>query len=317
VLVGVVACTLLASPLAEHELLGAVEIVAPDSPAEMEALSVKNAAVESALSNNRLMGLIRSSHQSAAVSLSSVEAVRSLSDNELSDMIKNAESHVVAKPEVASARIGSPHPVDRHVTTQTVREVTTENAGNLNLKEIASAFEAHLLQEEAAAKALMAHDLTSKTAVHNLPAPDMMSAMKARLNKEEKAEEDKMNEQFSQERKKTLQLFHDHLNSAAPSVSGPVAHPVASPNPESPHTSHSSHAPKSLANMHMIEHLVASHEDSVNDVQSASPLILCPTSPRSQIPLSGTCITFYSPQIRRRASAAVCQSCRSPYSTLA
>jgi hypothetical protein len=197
-------------------------------------------------------------------------------------MIKNAESHITTAPEVASDRRASLHSVTKQVAAKTANEVTAvtpENAGNLDVKAIASAFEAHLLQEESAAKALMAHDLGGKTAAQNPPAPDMMSTMKAQLNKEEKDEEDKMNEHFSKEREETLKLFHNHISAAAPSAPERVAHPASSA--LSPHSSPSPRSRKSLANLHMIEHLVSSNQDSVNDVQSASPLMHFPSQQSS------------------------------------
>lgn len=283
-----------ASSPADHLLLESAKIVASespaaieDSPAAIEALSVKNAAVKSAISNSQLMQLIGGAQKSPAVALSSVAAVRRLSDGDLSEMIRNAESHITTNPEAAAARVAaSPRHGAQHVAAKAAGEVTAENAGALDLKTIASAFEAHLLQEEAAAKALMVHDLAGKSSARSAAdqAPDVMTTMRAKLDKEEKAEEDKMNEHFSQEREKTIAMFKSHLNNAAPSSPPAAALPVAQPTHA---VSHAPRARKSAANLHMIQHLVLGHQDSANDAQSASH------APRTALsPQTPPCFSF-------------------------
>lgn len=270
-----VVCAVCPRPLSDDQLLQAPASKATPSVAAVEALAVKNAAVQSAIYNTRLMTLISHAQQNKPLSLSSVEAVRDLSDSDLTDMIHSAEAHIVTKAQAGAAQLvdkPSAHmSPSAPVAAQLTREVPAANRGSVDLKSISSAFEARLEHEMTTAKALMAQTSAGKHAVSRLPAAgsDPMDAIKAQLDSSEKAEEDKMKEHFLKERENVIAMFKKHVSAAAPAPAPAVATPP-SPPARQPH--------KSLANMHMIQHLVFGHQDNVNDAQYAAAAAARPTA---------------------------------------
>jgi hypothetical protein len=269
----VTACVFYSGPVADDRLL---EIAVPQahvSIAGIEALAVKKSAVQSAVYNSRLMALIGHAQNNKHVSLSSVAAVRRLSDGDISEMIRNAESHIsIEAAHHPTAQLLAPPPAPLPAAKQAA--VTSENAGALDLKSIASAFEAHLEQEEATAKALMVHSAASAPAAVLLPASagDAMATLTAQLDKSEEAEEAKMKQHFLKERENVIAMFQKHIADAA--VPEPIGQPSTAPTshaaPTLPHKSK-----KSVGNLHMIQHLVLGHEDHANDAQCAPCSLSC------------------------------------------
>jgi hypothetical protein len=260
-----VVCAVCSRPLSDEQLLQAPASKATPSVAAVEALAVKNAAVQSAVYNTRLMTLINHAQQNKPISLSSVQAVRDLSDSDLTDMIRSAEAHIVTKAQDGAAQLAekpsAPLSPSGQTAAQRTMQVVSANGGSVDLKSISSAFEAHLEHEMTTAKALMAETSARKHAASRLPAAgaDPMSVMKAQLDSSEKAEEDKMKEHFLKERENVIAMFKKHVSAAAPAPA--VATPPSPP---------ARHSHKSLANMHMVQHLVFGHQDNVNDAQYAT-----------------------------------------------
>jgi len=271
VLVGVAACVLLAGSPSDVDL-----VQEPASQPSSVDVAVKAAAVAAAVKNLHIIQLPKTAQ---AVSPSAIAAVRALSNDDISSMIQSAESNIVthAAPEVSEARpqaaaathhlqLAAAQPTAKQVAAKTVTDVTADNAGSLDVKVIAQLFEAHLAQEEAAAKAQMSKNdpPTSSYSAHPKPPPgaDLMSSIRAKLDSDEKAAEDNMKGKFLEERKKILELFNKHSSDATPAAvpaPAPVSHRAAAPvNHMSAAVSH---------RLKMLEHLVHSDADSDNDAQ--------------------------------------------------
>jgi len=271
VLVGVAACVLLAGSPSDVDL-----VQEPASQPSSVDVAVKAAAVAAAVKNLHIIQLPKTAQ---AVSPSAVAAVRALSSDDISNMIQSAESNIVthAAPEVSEARpqaaaavhhlqLAAAQPAAKQVAAKTVTDVTADNAGSLDVKVIAQLFEAHLAQEEAAAKAQMSKNdpPTSSYSTHPTPPPgaDVMSSIRAKLDSDEKAAEDNMKGKFLEERKKILELFNKHSSDATPAAvpaPAPVSQRAAAPvNRMSAAVSH---------RLKMLEHLVHSDADSDNDAQ--------------------------------------------------
>jgi hypothetical protein len=268
----VAACVLYSGSIADDQLLETPVPQSHVSIAGIEALAVKKAAVESAVSNSRLMTLISHAQDNKPVSLSSVAEVRRLSDDDISELIHNAESHITIEAAHADTRLAEKPPAPLPPAKQAV--VTSGNTGVPDLKSIASAFEKHLEQEESTAKALMAHSTASAPAAAPLPASsgDAIATLTAQLDKSEQAEEAKMRQHFLKERENVIAMFKNHAAAAAvPEPASPAA------------TAATSHPParkskKSVGNLHMIQHLVLGHEDHANDAQCAPASLSCAAS---------------------------------------
>jgi len=249
VLVGLISCVGYSGNAAPHQLLQTASSASP-APAYIEALSIKNAAVKDSIYNTHLMKLIGHAQKSEPVSLSDVAAVRHLSNDDISQLIHNAEAHITA-PQL-DAPAPSRNPAAKSVVDQTG---TVQSLGTRDFKTVASSFEAHLKQEEDTAKALMAKQSAHASEKRSHPLPkhdvDLISKMTATLDKAEKADEEKMKEHFLQERKKVLHLFG--VKQLPHSIS-PVSHAPTK-------------AQKSAANWHMVQHLVSSNADHENDAQ--------------------------------------------------
>jgi hypothetical protein len=274
VLVGLISCVVYSGNAAPHQLLQTASSASP-APAYMEALSIKNAAVKDSIYNTHLMNLIGHAQKSEPVSLSDVAAVRRLSDDDILQMIHNAEAHITAKP--AAPQLDAPAPSPNHAAKSVVGQaVTAQSLGARDFKTVASSFEAHLKQEEATAKALMAKQSAhaSEKLAHPLPEHDVdiISKMTATLDKAEKADEDKMKEHFLREREKVLHLFGQKPSGDQQSPANQnVEHLVKNIITQLPHSisqvSPVPKAQKSAANWHMVQHLVSSSADHANDAQ--------------------------------------------------
>ena len=290
VLVGVAACVLLAGSPSEVDL-----VQEPASQPSSVDGAVKAAAIAAAVKNLHIIQLPKTAQ---AVSPSAVAAVRALSNDDISNMIQSAESNIVthAAPEVSEARpqaaaavhhlqLAAVQPAAKQVAAKTVTDVTADNAGSLDVKVIAQVFEAHLAQEEAAAKAEMSKNdpPTSSYSAHPKPPPgaDLMSSIRAKLDSDEKAAEDNMKGEFLEERKKILELFNKHSSDATPAAvpaPAPVSQraaaplvrptPAAAPSDAAPHAAPVNRMSAAVSHrLKMLEHLVHSDADSDNDAQ--------------------------------------------------
>jgi hypothetical protein len=261
---------------------GMTDLAVSPSPASIEAVAVKNAAVASSVRNSRLMALIGQAQSDQPISVQRIQAVKDLSNHDIVELIHNAESQFAANVHSAAAQLTADPalPISPPVVHQSAAPVpiavTSQNVGKLDVKSLASAFEAHLEHEESVVKALLSKELSSSQAAHTArspaPAADLISTMTAQLDHAEKADEEKMNAHFAQERQQALNLFGEHIGSVTPTaaVHAAVASSASRPLEAASRAGAAPqlrHTRKSSANLRMVEHLVFGHADRANDAQ--------------------------------------------------